>query len=45
MADYQQGAVVFDQPLFEHFERFRIEVIGGFVEHDYVGWFGEQFCE
>src|SRR5690606_32342940 len=45
VADQQQGALVIQQQFFEQFERFEIEVIGRFVEHQQVGGLTEQACQ
>ena len=42
VADHQHGAGVIDEPFFEQFECFRVEIVGRFVEHDHVGRLGKE---
>ena len=45
MTDEEQGAVVFEQEVFEDFEGFDVEVVGGLVEDEQVGGLGEETRE
>ena len=45
MTDEEQGAIVFEQEVFEDFEGFDIEVVGGLVEDEQVGGLGEETRE
>ena len=45
MTDEQERAVVFEQKVFEDFEGFNIEVVGGLVEDEQVGGLGEETRE
>ena len=45
MTDQQDRAVELDKPCFEHFQGVGIQVIGGFVQDNHVGWFSKESCE
>ena len=45
MAHQQQGAVEFEQQLFQQFECFQIKIVGRFVHHQQVGGLAEQLGE
>ena len=40
-----QRALVFNQPLFKHFQCFDIQVVGRFVEDQKIGWLSKQLGE
>ena len=42
MTDHEDGAAVFQEPVFEEFERFRIEVIGRLVQDQDIGGEDEE---
>ncbi len=42
MAYQQQGALEFHEYLFEQFQGFHVEVVGGLVQHQEIGWLAEQ---
>jgi hypothetical protein len=42
MTDHQQRAVEIQQHLLQHFQRFEIEIVGWFIQHQQVGRLGEQ---
>ena len=42
VADHEQRAGILHEPLLEQFDGLGIEIVGGLVEHDHVGWLGKQ---
>ena len=42
MADYDEGATVGRQAALEHFQRFHVEIVGWFVQHQQVGGTGKK---
>lgn len=43
VADKKDGATEIREQIFEQFEGFCVEVVGGFVQHEHVGGFGHDF--
>ena len=42
MADNKHSARVIGYEFFQQFKGFRIQIVGGFVEHQHVGWPGKE---
>ena len=42
MRDQKQRAVVILKQLFQQFQRLDIQIIGRLIQHQNIGWFGEQ---
>ena len=43
MADHEHRALVFEEPVFEKFQRFGVKVVGWLVKDKDIGWYGKQF--
>src|SRR5208282_1371924 len=42
MADKQNSAAVFQKAILKQFQRFRVEIIGWFIQHQNIGWHGKE---
>lgn len=45
VADHKHGAGIIRNQLFQQVKGFRIQIVGGFVQHQHVGWPGKELCQ